>query len=238
MRILAVADVEDQALGERFDRARWAKKGVELIVSCGDLKPAYLDYLVSVFNVPCFYVRGNHDTSYKEQASLLGGCVNLDGRVETYKGIRFFGLEGSAWYSGGPAQYTEREMWWRAFWAGLSLRQTGGADVFVAHSPPRLCPLPESRCLCLHPPAGTPPNAMGAPCYVDPQRRLWDFDDPPHHGFDVFRRLIIKHQPQVFLHGHTHLGYGRRPRELMLGRTRLIDAYGYVLVDVERTGGR
>ena len=32
------------------------------------------------------------------------------------------------------------------------------------------------------------------------------------------------------LHGHTHLGYGARPRELALGRTRVIDVYGYVLL--------
>ena len=36
----------------------------------------------------------------------------------------------------------------------------------------------------------------------------------------------------VLLHGHTHLGYGARPRELALGRTRVIDVYGYVLLDL------
>lgn len=230
MRVLAVADTPDRALYEHFNPQRWAGKRIELIISCGDLKPSYLDFLVSSFNVPCFYVRGNHDVTYG--AAPLGGCTNLHERVETYKGVRFFGLEGSYWYNGGPAQYTERRMAWMAFWAGLTLRQAGGADVFVAHSPPRMCPLPEQRCLCLHPPAGTPPANVGQTCYADAARLNVDMADRPHRGFDTFRRLILRYQPRFFLHGHTHLGYGTRPRELALGRTRVIDAYGYVVLDV------
>jgi hypothetical protein len=56
--------------------------------------------------------------------------------------------------------------------------------------------------------------------------------DRPHRGFDTFRRIILKYQPRFFLHGHTHLGYGTRPREATLGRTRIVDAYGYVVLDV------
>lgn len=227
--MLAVADTEDRAL-QHVDPERWKSKHIELIVSCGDLKPSYLDFLVSIFNVPCFYVRGNHDTTYTPEA--LGGCVNLDGRVETYKGIRFFGLEGSRWYNGGPAQYTERQMRWRAFWAQLALRQSGGADVFVAHSPPRFCPIPEERCRCINPPEGTPPNPVGATCLLDPDRRTWDLADLPHRGFATYAQLIRKYRPRYFLHGHTHLAYGTRPRELTLGTTRVIDAYGYVLLDL------
>jgi Icc-related predicted phosphoesterase len=230
VRVLAISDMEERTLGEHFNKSRWQDKKIELIVSCGDLKPGYLDYLVSVFDVPCFYVRGNHDTSYSEQNT--GAFVNLDGRVEKCKGVKFFGLEGSQWYNGGPAQYTEGQMRWRVFWARLTLMQSGGADVFIAHNPPRICPLPEKQCLCIHPPAGREPNKVGATCYADPERKCWDMADPPHRGFDVFHRMILKYQPRFFLHGHTHLGYGARPREFALGRTRVIDVYGHVVVDV------
>ena len=128
MKILAVADVEDRALGEHFDPERW--RGVDLVLSLGDLKPDYLDYLVSRLNVPCFYVRGNHDTTYDKDPPP--GGVNLHDHVEKFKGVRFFGLEGSYWYNGGPAQYTESEMWWKAFWARLTLMQSGGAGGAVS----------------------------------------------------------------------------------------------------------
>ena len=230
VRILAISDAEDRTLGEHFNRSRWQAKQIELIVSCGDLKPSYLDYLVSMFDVPCFYVRGNHDVTYTAQNT--GAFTNLDGHVHRFKGVRFFGLEGSRWYNGGPAQYTERQMRWRAFWARLALMQTSGADVFVTHNPPRVCPLPEAQCVCVNPPPGEEPNRLGSPCWADPERKCWDMSDIPHRGFEVFRRLILKYQPRFFLHGHTHLGYGARPRELKIGQTRVIDVYGHVVLDV------
>ena len=230
VRVLAVADATDRGLYEHFNKERWDKERIELIVSCGDLKPSYLDYLVSQLNVPCFYVRGNHDGTYEKDPP--GGCVDIHDRVERFKGLRFYGLEGSYWYNGGPAQYTERQMWWKAFWGGFSLRQAGGVDVLVAHSAPRMCPLPEKGCVCVHPPADTQINPIGQTCYIDPDRKNWDPADLPHRGFDTLRSVILKYQPRFFLHGHTHLGYGTRPRELTLGKTRLIDAYGYVILDI------
>lgn len=230
MKVLAVADMVEKGLYDHFNAAHWRKAGVELIVSCGDLKPSYLDFLVSVFNVPCFYVRGNHDPAYDEPPP--GGCVNLHERVERYKGIRFFGLEGSHWYNGGQAQYTERQMRWKAFWARPALHQAGGADVLVTHSPPRMCPLPAEQCICVYPPPGAAPVPIGEPCLVDPARRQWDMGDRPHRGFDTLRKLVLKYQPRFMLHGHTHLGYGARPRELTLGRTRVVDVYGHILLDV------
>jgi uncharacterized protein len=231
VRVLAVADVEDRALYEHFNPARWSGAGIELILSCGDLRPSYLDFLVSSFNVPCFYVRGNHDTTYKD--SPPAGCVDLDERLERYRGLRFLGLEGSRWYNGGPAQYKEREMRWRAFWARWTARQAGGVDVIIAHSPPRICPLPEERCPCILPPEGEEPVPLGEPCRVDPERVNWDLADLPHRGSGALRGLISRLQPRFFLHGHTHLGYGTRPRELRLGRTRVVDAFGYVVLDIE-----
>ncbi|HEV2126332.1 MAG TPA: metallophosphoesterase [Chloroflexota bacterium] len=225
-----MADTQDRVLYEHFNKERWAKEKIELIVSCGDLKPGYLDYLVSQFNVPCFFVKGNHDTTYEQNPP--GGSVNLHDQVETFKGVRFFGLEGSYWYNGGPNQLTEWQMAWRAFWAQLTLRQAGGADVFVTHSAPRMCPLPEKQCICVYPPPGEEANPVGAPCRVDPERLTLDPADLPHRGFNTLRKLILKYQPKYFLHGHTHLGYGMRPRELMLGRTKIVDTYGYVILEV------
>jgi uncharacterized protein len=231
VRVLAVADVEDRALYEHFNPARWSGAGIELILSCGDLRPSFLDFLVSSFNVPCFYVRGNHDTTYQD--SPPAGCIDLDERLERFRGLRFLGLEGSRWYNGGPAQYKEGEMRWRAFWARWKVHQAGGVDVIIAHSPPRLCPLPEERCRCILPPAGEEPVPLGGACRVDPERPNWDLSDLPHRGSGALRGLITRLQPQVFLHGHAHLGYGTRPRELRLGRTRVVDAFGHVVLDIE-----
>ncbi len=124
-------------------------------------------------------------------------------------------------------------MRWRAFWARWTVAPGGGVDVIIAHSPPRFCPLPEAA-LPVHPaPGGEAPVPLGCACRLDPQRPNWDLSDLPHRGSGALRGLITSLQPQLFLHGHTHLGYGTRPRELRLGRTRVVDAFGYVVLDIE-----
>jgi hypothetical protein len=79
--------------------------------------------------------------------------------------------------------------------------------------------------------AGTTVQPLyGQPCRLDPARRCWDASDLCHRGFVALQRMILRWQPAYFVHGHTHLGYGMRPRELRIGRTRVVDAYGYYIL--------
>ena len=48
MRILVVADEESKALWDFYDRSR--TEGIDLIISCGDLHPDYLQFLVRIFD--------------------------------------------------------------------------------------------------------------------------------------------------------------------------------------------
>ena len=59
MKILAISDEESKSLWDFFDREK--VEGVDLIISCGDLDPRYLSFLVTLVNVPVLYVHGNHD---------------------------------------------------------------------------------------------------------------------------------------------------------------------------------
>lgn len=112
---------------------------IELVVSCGDLPSVYLEFITSVLNVPLFYVRGNHDESYKD---MPPGGEDLHGRLVEFNGLSFYGLEGCIRYNDSPIQYTEGEMLRMVMAAGLRLRlrrmQRGhGVDIWVTHSPPR-----------------------------------------------------------------------------------------------------
>lgn len=62
MKILIVADTVDPLLYDHFRRDRFPD--IDLILSAGDLPAWYLSYLMSVFNAPLYYVRGNHDYDY------------------------------------------------------------------------------------------------------------------------------------------------------------------------------
>jgi Icc-related predicted phosphoesterase len=133
MRILAVADVEDDLLLTRLS-GRHAGR-FDLVVSCGDLGPSYLDCVATLANAPLLYVRGNHDVGYEDSFAM--GGTNLDGRIEEFGGLRFAGLEGSLDYREGIVGYSQTEMSRKAVGLGLRAALTGGIDVLVTHAPAR-----------------------------------------------------------------------------------------------------
>jgi len=142
MKILTVSDCVEPGLYDRFDAGRFP--GVDLILSCGDLPPEYLSFLVGAFNVPLYYVLGNHDIRYNLKPP--GGCIDLNAELIQFQGINILGLEGSIWYNGGPHQYTEGEM--RKTIRGLrsSIRRQGGVDIVISHAPPRHIHDAEDQC--------------------------------------------------------------------------------------------
>ncbi|TCJ19691.1 hypothetical protein E0L93_04080 [Rubrobacter taiwanensis] len=209
IKILAISDrVEPFIYGPGI---KSLAPDVEAVVSCGDLPFEYLEYVVTMLNVPLLYVLGNHDPEPGSSAQKKGkaqrppeGCIPLDGRTQSLNGVTFAGFSGSMLYSGGPHQYTEREMRlksWRLS-ARIALGRALGRsapDVFVTHSPP-----------------------FG----------LGDREDPCHTGFRSFVELINRHRPKLWLHGHVHL-YGAEPvRELQRGGTRIVNVFGHRLVEI------
>jgi uncharacterized protein len=112
---------------------------VELVISCGDMPPVYLDYITSILGVPLMYVQGNHDDNYPESPP---GGQNLHGEIVTYRGLTFVGLEGSMRYNNGTIQYNDAQMMSMVLGLGpqLKLRQMQkghGLDLFVTHAPPK-----------------------------------------------------------------------------------------------------
>ncbi|RVU97445.1 hypothetical protein EII22_07410 [Coriobacteriales bacterium OH1046] len=132
MRILAIADKEDAVLCSRI--ANGAQRSPDLIVSCGDLRPGYLDFVATAANAPLLYVRGNHDTDERGYASM--GGTALGGCIVTVKGIRIAGLDGSLDYRMGIVGFSEAQMRRKALMLAMHARLTGGLDVLVTHAPP------------------------------------------------------------------------------------------------------
>jgi Icc-related predicted phosphoesterase len=142
MRILTVSDHVEPILYDQFDAERF--KGVDLVLSCGDLPPEYLSFLTRTLGVSLYYVRGNHDIRYDSKPPE--GCIDLNAGLFQFRGINLLGLEGSRWYNGGPNQYTEQEM--RKTIRSLRMRiwLQGGVDIVVTHAPPRDIHDGEDRC--------------------------------------------------------------------------------------------
>ena len=66
-----------------------------------------------------------------------------------------------------------------------------------------------------------------------PARGINDQDDLPHRGFSVFRDIMDKYHPKLFVHGHVHLNYGRGvKREDTYNDTRIINAYERYTIEI------
>lgn len=133
MKILIVSDEECLALWDYYVPGRL--KDYDLILSCGDLKSEYLQFLVTMARCPVLYVNGNHDGHYRQQPPE--GCDCIDGGIVEYNGVRILGLGGCLRYHPGPNQYSEDEMRRRIRKLGWRLRRMGGVDLVVTHAPPK-----------------------------------------------------------------------------------------------------
>lgn len=132
MKILTLADEECKALWDYYTPGRLAE--YDLILSCGDLKPEYLSFLVTMARCPLLYVHGNHDGKYAVRPPE--GCDCIDDHYVVFNGLRILGLGGSRKYSSGPYQYTEREMRQRIRKLKWLLWWQDGVDIVVTHAPP------------------------------------------------------------------------------------------------------
>ncbi|MBF6613514.1 MAG: metallophosphoesterase [Chloroflexi bacterium] len=210
LRVLAVADyVEPQLYTSSINE--WLAP-VDLLISCGDLQPSYLDFLASTLGVPLMHVLGNHcfvehnsSTEDPDKDRYLG-AYDLNGHVAEYKGLLLAGLEGSPVYNSGPHQYTESQVaWnlWRLIPGLLRNKLLTGRylDVLVTHTPPR---------------------------------GIHDNDDIAHRGFEALLPFVDRYRPILLLHGHTHRYQPMLPTQTRWKDTEIINAYGHVLLELAR----
>ena len=133
MKILLIADEESPFLWDYYVPGRL--KGIDMILSCGDLKQEYLEFLVTMANVPLYYVPGNHDKGYINYPPE--GCEDIDCKLVKCNGLRIAGFGGCIRYNLGVYQYTDSEMMRRVGRLVPKIRMAGGVDIIISHAPPR-----------------------------------------------------------------------------------------------------
>ena len=138
--------VSDTVSSELLDSPEVKKEysDVDFIVSCGDLPPEYLAALRRSYDVPLYFILGNHDLRY--HTSPPTGCQSIDRRLIQFKGLRIIGFSGSRWYNGGVNQYTEKEMSRFIGRLRLALWRRGAPDIVITHAPPRYIHDAEDPC--------------------------------------------------------------------------------------------
>ena len=181
---------------------------MDLILGCGDLPYPYLEYLLTVLNVPMFYVPGNHDPEYdpRNQLTRAEGASNLDLKLARHKKFLIGGFGGSIRYRpDGVNQHTQSEAWFRVMrlLPGLLLNRIhyGRAlDILISHSPPH---------------------------------GIHDEDTQAHTGLRAINLLLRIAKPRYHFHGHTHFYRNNLAKsETTLGMTTIINVFPYKVIDV------
>ncbi len=207
IKILAVSD----QVVERIYSTQLARiySDIDMIIGCGDLPYAYLEFILTVLGKPLFYVPGNHDPNFDPTNSKtrVPGGTNLDARTLPHNGLILAGLGGSVLYRpDGSNQYSQQAMYLRALslapqLAKNHLRYGRALDVLITHSPP----------------AG-----------------IHDDDDPAHQGLRAINWLIKTFRPRYVLHGHTHFyRQNLAASRTEVDGTTVINVYPYRLIKIE-----
>ncbi len=181
---------------------------VEMVLGCGDLPYNYLEYLVSMLNVPLFYVPGNHDPAYNPRfsSSWAEGGTNLDLMLVKARGLLIAGFGGCVRYRpDGVNQYTQTEAYFRALhlMPGLllnRLRYGRALDILITHSP-----------------------AFG----------IHDENTEAHRGLKAINWILHWARPRYHFHGHTH--FFRRnlePSVTQLGPTTIMNIFPYKVIEI------
>ncbi len=208
MKLLAVSDkvvdfIYSPSLVEKFG-------DVDVVLSCGDLPYYYLEYIVTMLNVPLLYVHGNHDPPVEysasgQQSTGPGGGTNVHGRLVRERGLSVAGLEGSIRYKPqGKYQYTDGQMWrrvWRLSPALLRNRLVTGRplDILLAHSPPY---------------------------------GIHNGRDRTHTGFKSFLWFMRQFKPRYLFHGHRHVYNPLEITETEYEQTTVLNVYPYKALEI------
>ncbi|HUH96368.1 MAG TPA: metallophosphoesterase [Anaerolineales bacterium] len=207
MKILALSDQVEERVYSLAGQGYF--RDVALILGCGDLPYAYLEYLVSVLNVPMFYVPGNHDPAEDpgSVATRAEGGSNLDLKHARAKGLLLAGFGGSIRYlPGGVNQHSQAEAYRRMvhLMPGLlwnRIRYGRALDILITHSPP-----------------------FG----------IHDEDTQAHRGLQAINWILRWARPRYHFHGHRHF-YRRNlePAVTRLGPTTIMNIFPYKVIEIE-----
>jgi hypothetical protein len=226
MRILCISDEVDPLIYSNNIKTRF--EHVDLVISAGDLKQSYYDFIVSNLNKPLYFLFGNHKlkgieyysgkfrkneyrneyTESSESSDMhdepISGAKYLDNRIFKDNNLLIAGLDGSMWYNGGLNQYTESEMVIKVIRLIPRLLfnkiiHHRYLDILVTHSPPYGFYNNKDRC---------------------------------HTGFKIFLWFMRVFKPKYLIHGHIHLFNRNEKRMWLYHTTTIINAYNHCIINL------
>lgn len=233
MKILCVSDYVDPLIYNQNVKA--AYPDIDLILCAGDLPMDYIDFIVTVFNKPTYFVFGNHDlkefhlyhreapqpatkmveqyqdTSHGHGATYLGFQSFVDNRFTIEDPVT--GKKSPLLIAGvsGSKRYNK----------GLCQYSEAQMKVKLLLLAPKLIinKLKYGRYLDIFMTHASP-------------RHIHDHEDPCHIGFDCFNWFLQKFKPTYMVHGHIHLYDMREERSGKYFNTTVVNAYAHTILEL------
>lgn len=239
MRLLCVSDMIDPLVYNQ--NAHEMFKDVDAILCAGDLPMDYVDFIVSTFNRPTYFVFGNHNLEewkyyHKEKGFAAGSmyeaarrAASNKGHGAVYAGFKVLRCRSLAVHD--EATGKDRPL----LMAGTSgsLRYNNGLAQYSEWEMALKLLLMWPALLW---------NKIRYGTYLDiflthaTPRHIHDAEDPCHRGFGCFNKFIARFHPAYLVHGHIHLYDIRMPRTTTVGegdaKTVVINAYAHTVIDL------
>lgn len=237
MKILCVSDFVDPLIYN--SNVKESFPDIDLILCAGDLPMDYVDFIVTVFNKPTYFVFGNHNLKdyhfYHKDTHIDTSGINKFNDTShahgaTYTGFKTFvnedltftdpvtgkttplliaGTSGTLKYNKGLNQFTDAQM-----------------KLKLLKLVPKLLKNKRryGRYLDIFLTHATP-------------RHIHDHEDPCHKGFECYNWFLEKFKPTFMVHGHIHLYDMREERIGKYYDTTVVNAYSHCVIELGNKTG-
>jgi len=246
MKILCVSDQIDPLIYNQNASRNFPD--VDLILCAGDLPMDYVDFIVTVFNKPTYFVFGNHDLKefkfyHKTQSSIprpsaapgTNSTTSLEISFESIKDDHHHG----AIYAGFKNIAEKNLPVTNEKGIKTPLLITGISGSIKYND--GLCQYTELEMffhlIKLIP--GLLLNKLLYGRFVDiflthaTPFKVHDHEDPCHVGFKVFNKFIKIFKPAYMIHGHIHLYDQREERVSKYEETTVINAFAHYILNFD-----
>jgi uncharacterized protein len=207
-RILAVADMIHPFVYR--DTFPSGLEPLDLVLCAGDLPGYFIEFLATKVTCPVVWVHGNHGEEkvkdYLGNLTAPGGAINAHGRIVKAAGITIVGWGGAPKYNdSSEGQYT-------GFQARLALRKLEFALWLNRRRTGRSLDI-----FLTHAP---PPGPHAGSDYA-------------HRPCKALGEFLKRHKPPLMVHGHVHNYEGRKLEYVTEFGSRVVNAYGYTMLELE-----
>ncbi len=238
MKILCVSDQIDPLIYN--NNAKKNFPDIDLILCAGDLPMDYIEFIVSVFNKPTYFVFGNHNlkefkyyhgfknrTPFSLEPSFsINSLDNSCNHGAIYAGFKVLKNKN--------AFITYKNKKSPLLIAGISgsIKYNNGLNQYTDNQMKLRLILMIPKLLL---------NKLFYGRYLDiflthaTPYKVHDHDDPCHIGFKSFNWFVKKFAPTYMVHGHIHLYDQREIRISQYEDTTVVNAYAHCIIDYEET---